>query len=69
MISGLGLHFCELQGLRSKFSKTLETGSQDGGFKTLNPRGLYAIGATEGVLGVSDRTIKNGRLGLDLGFD
>jgi hypothetical protein len=41
----------------------------DGGFKTLNPRGLYAIGATEGVLGVSDRTIKNGRLGLDLGFD
>jgi hypothetical protein len=41
----------------------------DGGFKTLDPRGLYAIGATEGVLGVSDRTIKNGRLGLDLGFD
>jgi hypothetical protein len=39
MISGLGLHFCELQGLRSKFSKTLETGSQDGGFISMKPRG------------------------------
>ena len=53
------------RGYGAHIPKTQRIPQRTAGSKTLNPRGLYAIGATEGVLGVSVRTIKNGRARLD----